>query len=100
MEERLLDIEIPSKRFNSHTKEEREALCSLKDDPKIFIKGADKCSVVVVWDRQDYLKEVYRQLDDKGLYEQVSGDPSVLAKTTSAGDLWKDTLDYFLVKDP
>ena len=81
MEERLLDIEIPAKRFNSLTKEEREALYSLKDYPSIIIKGADKGSVVVVWDREDYLKEAYRQLDDKELYEQVSEDPSVLANT-------------------
>ena len=79
MEERLLDIEIPSKRFNNLTKEEREALYSLKDDPSIIIKGADKGSVVVVWDREDYLKEAYRQLDDKEVYEQVPDDPSALA---------------------
>ena len=60
LEERLLDIEIPSKRFNNLTKEEQEALYSLKDDPSILIKGADKGSVVVVWDREDYLKEAYR----------------------------------------
>ena len=45
--------------------EEREALYSLKDDPSIIIKGADKGSVVVVWDIEDYLKEAYRQFDDK-----------------------------------
>ena len=60
LEERLLDIEIPSIRFNNLTKEEREALYSLKDDPSIIIKGADKGSVVVVWEREDYLKETYR----------------------------------------
>ena len=60
LEERLLDIEIPSKRFNNLTKEEREALYSLKDDSRIIIKGTDKGSVVVVWDREDYLKETYR----------------------------------------
>ena len=48
LEERLLDIEIPSKRFNNLTKEEREALHSLKDDTSIIIKGADKGSVVIV----------------------------------------------------
>ena len=51
LEERLRDIEIPSKRFNSLTKEEWEALYSLKDDPSINVKGDDKCSLVVVWDR-------------------------------------------------
>ena len=63
-----------------------EALYSLKDDTSIIIKGADKGSVVAVWDRGDYLKKAYRQLDDKEEYEQVPTDPS--------------TLDYFLVKHP
>ena len=60
LEERLLDIEIPSKRYNNLTKEERDALYSLRDDSTIIIKGADKGSVVVVWDREDYLKEQYK----------------------------------------
>ena len=106
MEKRLLDIGIASKRFNNLTKEEREAFYSLKDDPSIIIKGAEKGCVVVVLDREDSLKEAYRQLDDKELYERVPDDPSVLANTLMKalekirlrGDLSKDTLDYFLVK--
>ena len=47
LEERLLDTDIPSKRFNNFTKEKRKALYSLKDDASIIIKGADKGSVVV-----------------------------------------------------
>ena len=54
---------------------------SLKDDPSIIIRGADKGSVIVVWDREDYLKEAYRQLDAKEVYEQVLDDLSVLANT-------------------
>ena len=108
MEERLLDIEIPSKRFNNLTKEERESLFSLKDDISIIAKGTDKGSVVVVWDREDYLKKAYRQHDDKEVYEQVPHDPSALANTLIEalekirlwGDLSEDTLDYVLVKDP
>ena len=108
LEERLLDTESPSKRFNNLTKEDREALYSLKDGPSIIIKGTDKGSVVVVWDREDYLKEAYRQLDDKEVYEQFSDNPSVLANTLMKAlekirlrwDLPKDTLGYFLVKDP
>ena len=53
LEERLLDIEIPLKRYNNLTKDERDALYSLKDDPSIIIKSADKGSVVVVWDRKE-----------------------------------------------
>ena len=62
--ERLLDIRIPSRIFNSLTKEELEALYSFKDDPSIIIKGADKDSVVVVWDRKDYLEDACRQFDE------------------------------------
>ena len=70
LEERLLDIEIPPKRYNNLTKGKRDALYSLKDDPSIIIKGADK-GYVVVWDREDYLKEAYKQLDDREVYEEV-----------------------------
>ena len=63
------------------TKEEREALYSLKDDPNIIIKDADRNSVVVDWDREGYLKEAYKELDDKGTYEQVPDNLSVLANT-------------------
>ena len=76
LEERLLDIEIPSERFNNLTKDERNAMCSLKDDKSIIIKGADKGVAVVVWNCEDYLKEAYKQLDDKEVYLQVSNDSS------------------------
>ena len=75
LEERLLDIEILSKKISKLTMEGREDLYSLKDDTSIIIKVADEVSVVVVWDREDYLKEVYRQIDDKEVYEQVPDDP-------------------------
>ena len=48
LEERLLDVEIPPKRYNNLTKDECDALYSLRDDPSIIIKGADKGSVIVV----------------------------------------------------
>ena len=41
----------------------------------LALSVADKVSVVVVWDREDYLKEAYRQLDDEEVYEQVPDDP-------------------------
>ena len=52
-----MDIDISSKRFNNLTKEERNALYNLRDDPTIIIKGGDKDSAVVVWDREDCLNE-------------------------------------------
>ena len=80
MEERLLDIEIPSKRYDNLTKEERDALYSLRDGSTIIIKGADKGSVVVVWDREDSLKEANKQLEDREVYEEVSNDSNDLKR--------------------
>ena len=66
------------------------------------MKDANNGSVIVLWDREDYLKEAYRQLDDKEVYEQVPDDPSVLANTLRKAleKMSKDILYYFLVKDP
>ena len=49
LEEKLLDIDIPKDKFNNLSKEERDALYSLKNDNTIVIKSADKGSGVVVW---------------------------------------------------
>ena len=73
---------------------------------QLIIKGAGKKSLVVVWYREDYLKKTYKQLDDKEVYEHVPNDSSVLvntimkalAKIRLIDDLWKDTLNYFLVQ--
>ena len=105
LEERLLlAIDISSKRINNFTKEELNALYNLRDDPTIIIKGA----AVVVWDRDDYLKEAFKQLEDKDFYEEAQNDPSTLINTIMQalekirirGNVSNDTLNYFLVKDP
>ena len=57
LEEKLLDIDIPKDKFNNLSKEERDALYFLRNDNTIVIKGAEKGSAVVVWDREHYLKE-------------------------------------------
>ena len=81
LETRLLDIEIPSKRYNNLTKEERDGLYSFRDDSTIIIKGADKGLVVVVWQREDYLQEAYKQLEDREVYEEISNDPNMQVNT-------------------
>ena len=74
-----MDIDVSSKRFNNLANEERNALYNLRDDPTIIIKGADKGSAVVVWDREDYLKEASKQLEGKDVYEKVQNDPALLS---------------------
>ena len=55
--------------------EERWALKELKACDDIVIKGADKGSAVVVGGRQDYCKEVYRQLEEEQVYEIFEENP-------------------------
>ena len=56
------------------TKEERQAIYSLRDDNLIVIKEADKGSRIVVWDREDYLAEARTQLKDKDVYQEIKGN--------------------------
>ena len=41
---------------------------NLQEDRNVIIKLADKGSAVVIWDRNDYLKEAKKQLSDKSTY--------------------------------
>ena len=56
------------------TKEEWLAMRNLAEDRSIIIKPADKGSCVVVWDREDYLAEGYKQLWDTSTYVEVKKD--------------------------
>ena len=103
-----MKVEIPKDKFNNLTKSERKALYDLKNDKSIVIKSADKGSAVVVWDREDYIKEAEKQLGDEQVYEEVSNDAApflkgineVIAKIRKRGDRKRHKLDYFIMKDP
>ena len=79
--EKLVKIEIPKDKYNNITSKERQALYDLKNDKSIVIKGADKGSALMVWDRDDYIKEVEKQLGDSDVSEEVSDDPEPLIST-------------------
>ena len=71
LDERLLNIDISSKRFNNLTKEVHNAIYDLGDDPTITIKCVYHGSTVVVWGREDYWKEAPKQLEDRDVYGEV-----------------------------
>ena len=86
-----------------------KALFDLKKDTSIVIKEADKGSAVVVWDREDYLKEADSQLSNKEVYQEVMDDPlpviddkikSCLEKIHYRGDIGEKALEYFKVRNP
>ena len=78
----------------------------MRDDSTIILKGVVKGSVVVVCDREDYLKEAYKQLEDREVYEEVSNDPNIvvntiikaLEKNCLRSDLSNDTLIILLLR--
>ena len=70
-EKDILSI-LPGKATNYNlSKEEYLTMRSLQNDRSVVIKPADKGSAVVVWDRNDYLKEAERQLCDEKTYEEI-----------------------------
>ena len=82
---------------------------SLRNDPSIIIKEADKGLCIVVWDREDYLAEAGEQLGDENVYERVLGNSvsplmktikSVISQIDKRGDISRETLDYFLINNP
>ena len=79
-----------------------DCFIDLKNDKNIVIKSADKDSAVVVWHREDYIKETEKQLGDEEVYEEVSNEDAapllktmnaVVAKIRKRGDLKRDNLD-------
>ena len=55
-----------------------KALRILADDRSIVIKDADKGSSVEIWDRDDYLQEASKQLQDTNIYEDVKFNENIL----------------------
>ena len=62
----------------------------------------------MVWHREDYIKETEKQLGEEEAYEEVSNEEAVplmktmnavVAKIRKRGDLKRDNLDCFLMKD-
>ena len=94
--------------FYNLTKEEKAALNTLRDDTSIVIKEADKGSAVVVWDREDYIKEASSQLKDKDVYEETSFEEKFLSdqifqtlqKMKMKEEITDKNIDYFMINNP
>ena len=75
LEEEIIKINEARQNYPNLTKAECEALQDLMYDKNIVIKPADKGSAIVIWDKQDYLKECELQLGNKSVYKEVKRDP-------------------------
>ena len=70
----ILKSKPKHKNSDNLTKQERKGLKTLRDNPHIVIKKADKGSAVVVMNTTDYLREGYRQLQDQKFYQKLHMD--------------------------
>ena len=62
LEEKFLNLGPIKHSYNNLIREERQALYDLRNDTSKIIKEAGNGSVVVIWDKDDYLKEAEEQL--------------------------------------
>ena len=77
-EKELFSDDISESTQSNLSAEEWKALRGFAADKSIVIKGADKGSSVVVWNRSDYLHEVSRQLQDQNTCEDVKFNENIL----------------------
>lgn len=56
--------------------DERRALDFLSSDRDIIIREADKGGAIVILDREVYIGEVLRHLNDREFYQEIPEDPS------------------------
>ena len=78
VEKDLIEMSKTTLGYSNFSKEEWQSLRSLVDDRNIVIKKADKDSCVVVWDRNDYIAEAEKQLNNKSVYKNVTFKEKIL----------------------
>ena len=108
IEEKLLSCTKIKHSYYNLTREEREAMCNLKNEKSIVIKEAGKGSSVVIWNKKDYLMEAEKQFSCKQTYGEVSSGPYVLIKAIHdtlekiriRGDISCNSSDYSNVENP
>ena len=78
LEKELFSDDISDSTQSNLSAEEWKALRGLAADKTNVIKGTDKGSSVVVWDKSDYLLETSRQLQDQNIYENVNFSENIV----------------------
>ena len=89
------------------SKDELQAVHNLKTDNDLIVKPADKGGAIVIWPRDAYLAEAYRQLNDSNHYQKLTYDPTLetlaetkrLANKLHTSDIIDNTTHKFLTID-
>ena len=105
----LLQDNTPAHINTNLTKEEWKGINQLQKNPHIVIKKADKGSAVVIMQTTDYLREGYRQLNDRDFYTKLTEDPTqsisericqVLVDMKNLKLISEKTFDFLNIKNP
>ena len=89
----IKNLLFPRLRKSNLSKVESKALSLLRSRKDIVIKPADKGGAVVVWDKELYIKEAQRQLEDTQFYQQRATDPIMKNNTVV-----KKTIDELITE--
>ena len=109
MESDITSYTPPKPKHDNLTKADRGALQNLKKRDDIIIKPADKGSAVVVMDREHYISEAERQLNDSNFYTSLDHDPTleyakqvsdVVGEMLTEGLISEKNFNYLLVDQP
>lgn len=91
------------------SKMELTAIEQLSQNDTLNLKPADKGGALVVMDTTLYLEEVCRQLNDREVYEVITGDPKfhlghtinkLVDEAHTAGIIDKHLKDFLIVEHP
>ena len=55
--------------------EQQKSLVALRDNNDLIVKPADKGGAIVIWPRESYLMEAYKQLNNNLHYKLITTDP-------------------------
>ena len=55
---------------------ELNSINQLKSNNDLIIKPADKGGAIVIWPKNDYLAEAYKQLNNTNHYKKITDDPT------------------------
>ena len=105
-EKKIFSSNLKARCHRNISREEQKAVENLRNYDDIIIKQADKGSAVVILDRDKYVAEAMRQLNDSEVYIYLRDDPTLdmfikvngrVEKLHNDGYISQSTLQYLIV---
>ena len=64
-----------SSQHNNYSREEMASLKYLQNNKNLIVKPADKGGAIVIWPKDDYLREASKQLENTAHYQHITHNP-------------------------